>query len=149
MTTTDGAILLVEDNEDDVFLTQRALVTAGVGNPVFVVRDGLEAIAYLGGQAAFADRTAYPLPVMVFLDWKLPLKSGHEVLKWIREQSALESLVVVVLTSSDEPSDLRRAYSLGASSYLVKPLTLGQLTSLAEALGWRGLKVKPAEKCAP
>jgi CheY-like chemotaxis protein len=142
--TTDSAILLVEDNEDDVFLTKRALAGAGVVNPVFVVQDGQEAVSYLAGEGAFTDRATYPLPALVFLDWKLPLKSGHEVLKWIREQSALESLVVVVLTSSNEPADLRRAYSLGASSYLVKPLTLPQLTSLAEALGWRWLKVKPA-----
>src|SRR5688572_4379657 len=100
MTTTDGVILLVEDNEDDVFLTKRVLVGAGVVNPVFVVRDGQEAVTYLAGQGGFADRETYPLPAVVFLDWKLPLKSGHEVLKWIREQGALESLVVVVLTSS-------------------------------------------------
>jgi len=145
MTTSDGAILLVEDNEDHVFLAQRALKMAGVMNPVFVVRDGEQAIQYLAGAEGYADRAAAPLPTMVLLDWKLPLRSGQEVLTWIREQRSLDSLVVVVLTSSDEPSDLRRAYSLGANSYLLKPLTPAQIKSLAEALSWTWLRFRPVE----
>lgn len=140
----DGAILLVEDSEDDVFLMKRTLSVAGVSNPVSVVTDGEQAVRYLSGEGEFRDRTAFPLPVVVFLDLKLPLKSGHEVLAWIRAQPAFESLIVVMLTSSDEPSDLRRAYSLGANSYLVKPLTPKQLTDLAEAFNWRWLKYKQA-----
>jgi CheY-like chemotaxis protein len=76
------------------------------------------------------------LPVVVFLDLKMPLVSGHEVLAWIRKQPRLEGLVVVVVTSSDEPSDVRRSYSLGANSYLMKPLTVGQLLDLARAFNW-------------
>jgi CheY-like chemotaxis protein len=144
--TTDGVILLVEDNEDDVFLMKRALKLAGVANPVQVVTDGEQATAYLGGAGVYSDRMAYPMPAVVFLDLKLPFRSGHEVLAWIRSQKALESLVVVVLTSSDEPSDLRRAYSLGANSYLVKPLTPKQLTNLADAFNWSWLRyTKPPE----
>jgi CheY-like chemotaxis protein len=145
MTTSDGAILLVEDYEDHVFLAQRALKAAGVTNPVFVVRDGEQAIQYLAGGEPFADRAASPLPAMVLLDWKLPLRSGQEVLTWIREQRGFDSLVVVVLTSSDEPSDLRRAYGLGANSYLLKPLTPAQIKSLAEALSWTWLRFRPVE----
>ena len=140
-----GAILLVEDSEDDVFLMKRTLNAAGVVNPVFVATDGEQAVQYLGGEGIYADRTAYPLPAVVFLDLKLPLKSGLEVLAWIRAQSAFESLLVIVLTSSDEPSDLRRAYSLGASSYLVKPLTAKQLVTLAQAFDWKWVKYRPAE----
>lgn len=143
--TSDGVILLVEDNEDDVFLMQRALVAARVANPVVVVRDGEDAIRYLAGAAPYQDRAANPLPAVVFLDLKIPFKSGHEVLAWIRAQSALESLVVVVLTSSDEPSDLRRAYSLGANSYLMKPLSPSQLTSLAQAFNWSWLRYRERE----
>ena len=141
----EGAILLVEDSEDDVFLMKRTLNAAGVINPVYVVTDGEQAIEYLAGEGIYADRASHPLPAVVFLDLKLPLKSGHEVLAWIRAQSAFESLLVIVLTSSDEPSDLRRAYSLGASSYLVKPLTPTQLITLANAFDWKWLKYTASE----
>lgn len=136
----DSAILLVEDNEDDVFLMRHALKWAGVANPMFVVETGAEAVDYLSGVGRYQDRKAFPLPAVVFLDLKLPLMSGHEVLAWLRAQHQLEGLPVVVLTSSNEPSDVRRSYSLGANSYLVKPLTARQLIDLAKALNWSWLK---------
>lgn len=138
--TDDSAILLVEDNEDDVFLMKHALASAGVTNPVHVAETGSLAVDYLSGAGKFGDRGKYPLPAVVFLDLKLPLMSGHEVLAWLRAQRHLEGLIVVVLTSSNEPSDLRRSYSLGANSYLVKPLTARQLLDLAKALNWTWLK---------
>ena len=141
----EGAILLVEDSEDDVFLMKRTLSAAGVVNPVHVVTDGEQAINYPAGEGIYRDRATYPVPVVMFLDLKLPLRSGHEVLAWIRAQSAFESLLVIVLTSSDEPSDLRRAYSLGASSYLVKPLTAKQLIILAQAFDWKWLRFSARE----
>src|SRR6476660_7885214 len=125
--TPASAILLVEDNDDDVFLMKHALASAGVSNAVLVVESGQRAVDYLSGEGPYSDRSRYPMPAVVFLDLKLPLMSGHEVLAWIRAQRQLESLVVVVLTSSNEPSDVRRAYSLGANSYLMKPLTAAQL----------------------
>jgi CheY-like chemotaxis protein len=134
--TSAGAILLVEDNEDDVFLMKHALNSAGVSNPVFVVESGQQAVEYLSGSGPYQDRSHYPMPVIVFVDLKLPLLSGHEVLAWIRGQRQLESLLVVVLTSSNEPSDVRRSYSLGANSYLMKPLTARQLVDLAKAFNW-------------
>src|SRR5688572_4680933 len=93
-------LLLVEDNEDDVFIMKRALEGAGVKNPLFVVEDGRQAIDYLQGTGKFADRQLFPLPALVFLDLKLPYVSGFEVLTWIREQPLLSSVVIVVLTSS-------------------------------------------------
>ena len=138
--TTHRAILLVEDNEDDVFLMKRALKAARVTNPLYVVEDGQEAVDYLGGAGKFADRESYPLPAVVFLDLKLPLISGHDVLAWIRRQNALESVVVIVLTSSNEASDLSRSYALGANSYLVKPPTPEQLEELAKAFKWYWLE---------
>ncbi len=134
--THSNAILLVDDNEDDVFLMKHALNGAGVTNPVFVVETGQRSIDYLSGADRFRDRSQFPMPGVVFLDLKLPLMSGHEVLAWIRGQRQLESLVVVVLTSSNEPSDVRRSYSLGANSYLVKPLSARQLIDLAKAFNW-------------
>ncbi|HUR58339.1 MAG TPA: response regulator [Opitutaceae bacterium] len=142
--TEDSPILVVEDNDDDAVLTRHALKVAGVTNPLFIVETGAAAIDYLTGANDFKDRSRYPLPGVVFLDLKLPLMSGHEVLSWIRGQRHLEGLVVVVLTSSNEPSDLRRSYSLGANSYLVKPLTSRQLFDLAKAFQWPWGKSQPA-----
>lgn len=144
--TTNRAILLVEDNEDDVFLMKRALLGANVVNPLYVVEDGQEALDYLGGAGKFADRDNYPLPVVVFLDLKLPYISGHDVLAWTRRQKELESLVVIVLTSSNEASDLSRCYALGANSYLVKPPTPDQLEDLARAFKWYWLEYNQFEE---
>lgn len=140
MATTNRAILLVEDNEDDVFLMRRALHGARVANPLYVVEDGQEAEDYLSGSGKFADREAYPMPAVVFLDLKLPYISGHDVLAWIRRQKDLDGVVVIVLTSSNEASDLSRCYALGANSYLVKPPTTEQLEDLAKAFKWYWLE---------
>lgn len=137
----DGAtILLVEDSEDDVLMMQKAVKTAGVVNPMVVVEDGEAAMAYLEGAGEYEDRTKFPIPAIVLLDLKLPYASGHEVLKWIREQKKFNTLVVIVLTSSLEPSDLRLSYALGANSYIVKPPTAQQLVDLAKAFRWYWLE---------
>ena len=134
------ALLLVEDNEDDVFLMRRALKQAEIENPLYVVGDGAQAVDYLAGNGEFNDREQYPFPALVFLDLKLPFRSGHDVLAWIRKEAALVELVVVILTSSDEPSDIDKAYKLGANSYLVKPPTLLQLRDLAKSFKWYWLQ---------
>jgi CheY-like chemotaxis protein len=141
------ALLLVEDNEDDVFLMKRALKQAEIQNPMYVVGNGEQAIDYLAGNGEFQDRDLYPLPALVFLDLKLPFKSGHDVLAWIRQKAELVELVVVVLTSSDEASDIDRAYKLGANSYLVKPPTLVQLRDLAKSFKWYWLQYNHFAEC--
>lgn len=128
------AILLVEDNEDDVFFLQNALKAASISNPVRVACDGQRAIDYLSGTGQYTDRKAFPLPALVLLDLKLPVKGGFEVLSWLRQQIPLRSLIVLILTSSSEPSDLTEAYRLGANSYLVKPSTSARLSELANAI---------------
>jgi CheY-like chemotaxis protein len=142
---TDRAILLVEDNSDDVFLMKRALAEAGVTNPLYVVEDGQQAVDYLAGAGAFSDRSLHPLPSLVFLDLNLPFKSGHDVLTWIRNQQHLEALVIVVLTSSEHPTDINKSYRLGANSYLVKPPTAAELVQLAIAFKWYWLKYNEFE----
>jgi CheY-like chemotaxis protein len=127
-------ILLVEDDPNDVLLLQRACRKANLGNPVHVARDGEEAVAYLAGTGPYADRTRYPYPVIVLLDLKLPRKSGHEVLQWLRGQEGLRRTPVVVLTSSRESEDLDRAYDLGANSYLVKPVSADALCEMVQGL---------------
>ncbi|EEF62615.1 response regulator [Pedosphaera parvula] len=143
--TTNGAVLLVEDNEDDVFLMKRALKGAGVTNPLSVVEDGQGAIDYLSGTGKFSDRKLYPIPTLILLDLKLPLVRGLDVLAWIRKEPKRSSIIVVVLTSSDEPSDLAQAYRLGANSYLVKPPTAPQLLDMAKAFKWYWLGLNRTE----
>ena len=135
--TVTRAILLVEDNEDDLFLMKRALRSARIVNPLFVVETGQEAMDYLSGVGKFADRDSYPVPAVIFIDLKLPFVFGHEVLAWIRRRKEFESIVVIVLTSSNEASDLNRCYSLGANSYLVKPPTAAQIEARAKAFKWQ------------
>jgi CheY-like chemotaxis protein len=127
-------ILLVEDNETDVLLLERAFRKVSAPAPLQVVRDGLEAVTYLAGQGAFADRASFPLPEFVLLDLKLPKRSGFEVLEWMRRDSRLRDLPVIVLTSSTETGDVIRAYELGALAYLVKPVGFDELRGLAEIL---------------
>jgi len=141
------ALLLVEDNDHDVFLMKRALSQAEIRNPLFVVSDGQQAVDYLAGNGDFNDREMYPFPALVLLDLKLPFRSGHEVLAWIRNEAELNELVVVVLTSSDEPADVNQAYKLGANSYLVKPPSLGQLRDLAKSFKWYWLQYNHFADC--
>lgn len=114
-------ILLVEDEENDVVFMEMALEKAGLVRAFQVAEDGEEAIHYLSGRGEFADRARFPLPALVLLDLKLPLIMGMDVLKWIRDQPALDTMVVIMLTSSQQRSDIQRACALGANSYLVKP----------------------------
>jgi CheY-like chemotaxis protein len=127
-------ILLVEDNEADVFLMKRALKSAEITNPLQIVTDGQRALDYLSGAGEFSDRQKFPLPFIVFLDLKLPYIHGFEVLAWMRLHPELNRLVVVVLTSSPEEKDHERAYSLGARSYLVKPPTPDGLKDVFNSL---------------
>ena len=143
---TSQAILLVEDNDDDVVLMKLALKQAGICNRLLVVEDGQQAIEYLAGRNQFGDRDQFPFPAVVFLDLKLPVKSGHEVLAWIRQQREFKDLVVIVLTSSNQRVDLQEAYRLGANSYVIKPPTAEQLGELAKAFKWYWLEFNELAK---
>lgn len=127
-------ILLVEDNYNDVLLIQRAFRKAKIEPPMSIVSDGDEAIAYLSKQGQYADTDRFPTPLLILLDLKLPRRSGLEVLAWIRQQPKLRRLLVVVLTSSQENSDLVQAYDLGANSYLVKPVKFQDFVKLIELI---------------
>ena len=126
-------ILQVEDDPNDVFFLQHAMKKAGVANPVHVATDGQQAIDYLRGVGKFADRKKFPLPCLVLLDLKLPHVMGLDVLKWIRQESGL-SLVVVLLTASAEEADIASAYRLGANGFLVKPSEAHKLVDIAKAV---------------
>jgi CheY-like chemotaxis protein len=134
MNELSNTILLVEDNEDDVFAFQRALKKARVANPVQIAVDGQQAVDFLAGTGEFTDRARYPLPFLVFLDLKLPYRDGFEVLAWIKEQPHLRPVSVVILTGSDETRDHQKAYLLGARSYLVKPPSAEEIAQLLESM---------------
>jgi CheY-like chemotaxis protein len=99
-----------------------------------VVGDGQEAMDYLAGTGKYADRIRYPFPCLVLLDLKLPVRMGLDVLRWIREQPGLQTLLVMVLTSSSDISDVDEAYRLGARAYLVKPLSVDKRLEMAQAI---------------
>jgi DNA-binding response OmpR family regulator len=141
----ENIILQVEDDPNDVMLVDMAFRQANPSRSIKVVSDGEQAVSYLNGDGSYADRTRYPVPSLVLLDMKLPRKSGLEVLAWIRSQSALKSIPVVVLTSSDQPLDISNAYDRGANSYLVKPANLEVLVEMAKAIDlyWLKMNVKP------
>lgn len=134
MSLTLPTILLIEDNDDDVFAMQRALRKAQIVHPLQVVNDGQKAIDYLSGSGQYTDRTYYPLPSLIFLDLKLPYVPGFEVLEWLRGQPTMRGITIVVLTSSGEEIDRTRATQLGAHSYLVKPPEPQQLSTLVNRL---------------
>lgn len=129
-----NTILLVEDDRDDVFIFQRTLKAAGIANPVVVVNTGQDAVDYLSHQGKYADPEKYPLPFVIFLDLKLPYLDGFEVLSWIRAQPHLRSIIVVVLSGSDETRDHQKAYALGARTYLVKPPQVKDIELFIESM---------------
>jgi CheY-like chemotaxis protein len=134
MNVEEDVILLAEDDENHVFLIRRAFKKAGLINPLYVVRNGEEAIAYLKGEGCFANREEYPLPALLLLDLKMPQKDGFQVLEWIRQEPNFRRLRVVVLTSSEEIRDVNRAYELGANSFLVKPIDMQEFMRLTDAI---------------
>lgn len=123
-------VLLVEDSEDDVILFQMSWRKAGAPHPLQHVEDGKQAIDYLGGNDAYANRGQFPLPFLMLLDLKLPEVDGFDVLQWTRARPAFDDLCVVILSSSPEAKDVQRAYQLGANSYLTKPAAPATLVEL-------------------
>jgi two-component system response regulator len=127
----DKVILLVEDNPDDVALTERALRKANVANKLVVVRDGVEALDYFFG----AGKGPNALPQVVLLDLKLPRVDGLEVLRRLRADEKTKLLPVVILTSSKEEKDVVASYDLGANSYIRKPVNFTQFADAVRQLG--------------
>ena len=137
-------ILLVEDNPKDLELTLIALEKSQLANEVIVVRDGAEALDYLNCRGAYTQRPSGN-PAVILLDLKLPKVDGLEVLRHIRETTALKSIPVVMLTSSKEEQDLLRSYELGVNAYVVKPVEFNEFVSAIADLGifWAVLNEPP------
>lgn len=140
------AILLAEDNPNDVELTIEALDRHHLANRVIVAHDGVEAMEYLRREGAFSEREPGD-PAVVLLDIKMPRKDGLEVLREIRGDSALRRLPVVILTSSRQEQDLITSYDLGVNAYVVKPVDFLSFIEAVEHLGvfWALINERPPD----
>ncbi len=142
-------ILLVEDNPDDVVLTQRAFQQNNIMNVVVVAQDGEEALDYLFARNKFAGRHNEEDPVVVLLDLKLPKVDGLQVLRELRGNKRTKLTPVVVLTSSTEERDMCESYSLGANSYVRKPVDFVKFSEAVKQLELYWLVLNEAPPCAP
>jgi CheY-like chemotaxis protein len=131
----ESVVLIVDDDENDVLLMERALKKASIFAQVMVARDGQEAIGYLSGEGKYGDRKVYPMPNLMLLDLKMPIVDGFEVLAWCREQGREWTMPIVVTSSSNHEGDIARAMALGATAYKVKSCNFQYLVAVAKDLG--------------
>jgi two-component system, response regulator len=128
-------ILLVDDNEHDVFLTQRALKKSNIANEVTVANDGQDALDYLFGKGKYAGRDLSQMPVLILMDLKMPRVDGFEALKQIRANPKTHKLPVVILTASKEEVDILKGYTEGCNAYVTKPVDFEQFAEAVKQLG--------------
>jgi CheY-like chemotaxis protein len=140
LTKRDRPILLVEDNPMDVDLTRRAFARHKVANPIYVARDGEEALGYIP-----LWETGEKTPLVILLDLKLPKVDGLEVLRNFKHHSHFRTIPIVILSTSAEESDIQMAYQEGANSYIAKPVDYDAFTQIVEhiQLYWCGLNTPP------
>jgi len=138
----ETSILLAEDNEADVSLIRCALAQFRLINRLFVVSDGVEAIAYLKGEGKFGNRSQFPIPELLIANLKLPRIAGLELIRWLREQAHLSSIRILALSPSADMLDIKAAYQTGAHSYLLKPLRIDKFIDTVMAMNgywlWTG-----------
>jgi CheY-like chemotaxis protein len=121
-------VLLAEDNANDVFLVRRAFQESKAPNPVHDVGNGDEAIQYLAGEGKYGNRAAFPFPALFLLDLKMPVKDGLEVLRWLHDHPDIpRKLPVVVLSSTELPTETQMAYAMDIQACIVKPLSYPEL----------------------
>lgn len=145
---TNETILLVEDNPDDVELTRRAFRKNNIANNIVVTHDGVEALDYLFGRGAFADRDVRDPPRLVLLDLKLPKLDGLQVLERLRADERTRLTPVVILTSSKEEQDLVSGYQTGANSYVRKPVDFNRFVEAVRHIGlyWLLINESPSQR---
>lgn len=141
-------ILLVDDNEHDVFLIQRALKKSNVSAEIVVAWDGVEALDYLLGTGKYAGRDLNEMPTVILLDLKMPKVDGFEVLRQMRKDPRTKYLPVVILTASKEEVDIANSYALGANAYVGKPVDFDEFANVVYQLGlfWLSMNESPPVK---
>lgn len=144
MRASEPVILLVDDDLNDRTLLRRAFLKAAPEMDLRMAKDAFEAEDYLTGREPYSNRLAHPLPSLILLDLKMPRRSGIEFLSWLRQQEELAEIPVIVLSSSQESSDIARSYDLGARSYLVKNVDLNELQRLARGIGTMTELLRPS-----
>jgi CheY-like chemotaxis protein len=117
------SILIVDDDENDIFFVKRAFTEIDVHCTFHMLKNGQEVVDYLSGEGDFANRTKYPLPMMILMDLNMPIMDGFEVLAWLRSRPGIRVIPTIVFSSSDLPGDITRAYELGANSFMTKSVT--------------------------
>src|SRR5260370_15431588 len=137
----NAPVLVAEDDPNDVFLLRRAFQKAGVPNPFVVFHNGQEAIDYLSNETSPRDGQRQNLPALFFLDLKMPLMDGFDVLLWLRARPAAKKMPVIVLTSSNQEKDIEQARQLGADDYRVKPQQFENLIQIVQKVRDRWLKL--------
>ena len=138
-------ILFVEDSMDDAMLTVRALKKSGFSNVIFHVKDGAEALDFIYCKGVYASRNITDHPKMILLDLKMPKVSGMQVLEKIKSDPDMKTIPVVILTSSKEDPDIKKCYTLGVNSYIVKPVESDNFFQAMKELGlyWMILNQPP------
>src|SRR5688572_9131507 len=116
-------ILIVDDDENDIFFVKRAFTEINVHCTFQMMKNGQDTIDYLAGIGEYANRRKYPLPMMILMDLKMPIMDGFQVLAWLRARDGIKVIPTVVFSSSDLPQDITRAYELGANSFMTKSVT--------------------------
>ena len=143
-------ILLVEDDENDLLLIQRAFKKHFVESSLFTTRNGHEAIEYLSGHDGFKDRLKHPFPDVVITDLKMPKMSGFELLAWIEDHQEFRVIPTIVMSASSEERDVARAYDLGANTYMVKPSDFDTLAEMVKLIrDYWAMSIKPNVKVKP
>ena len=132
---TPITILYAEDDEEDRMLTRKALERARLDNELRFVEDGQELMDYLRHEGRYEEPGSAPRPGLILLDLNMPKKDGREALQEIKSDPSLQRTPVVVLTTSKEEEDIIRTYTVGANSYITKPVTLPKLVEVVEAIG--------------
>jgi CheY-like chemotaxis protein len=144
-------LLIVEDNEDDIFFMERIFKQMGARCDLRFVRDGVEAVEYLSGKGQFEDRVKNPLPTIILMDLKMPRMNGFEVLEWMQKQPEIKLIPTIVVTSSTMKEDVTRAYRAGANAVMNKPVDKDSLLQMLKTfhLYWTDYvempEVKPAQ----
>ncbi len=134
-------VLLVEDDPDDVAITRRAFERGRIANPLYVVRDGEEALEFLRHTGRYANDGRAPRPGLILLDLNLPRMDGREVLRRIKQDAGLKRIPVVVLTTSSEDDDVTACYEDGANTYITKPVEFDKFIEAVITIGQYWLSI--------